>query len=171
MNDKSVIAVYDTHQQAEQAVKEMQKSGFNMNKLSIVGKGYHSEESPVGFYTTGDRIKHWGSIGAFWGSLWGLLMGAAFFWVPGIGPLAIAGPFTHLLVTALEGAVLVGGVTALGAGLASLGVPKGSIVKYETQLKAEKYLLIAHGTSEEVARAKDIIKTTATSDLEVYSTK
>jgi uncharacterized membrane protein len=74
MNNSSVIAVYDTHQQAEQAVKEMQKSGFDMNKLSIVGKGYHSEESPVGFYTTGDRIKRWGSAGAFWGSLWGLLI-------------------------------------------------------------------------------------------------
>ncbi len=167
--ESAAIAVYDTHVQAEQAVRELEKSGFDMKRLSIVGKGYHSEEHPVGFYTVGDRIKSWGGIGAFWGSLWGLLLGAAFFWIPGFGPVAVAGPFAHLLVSALEGAALVGGVGALGAALAGLGVPKDSIVKYETQLKADKYLLIAHGTAEEVARARDIIQTTAATELSVVS--
>lgn len=160
----AAIAGYDTPVQAEQAVKELERAGFDMKRLSIVGKGYHSEEYPVGFYTAGDRIMSWGGIGAFWGSLWGLLLGAAFFWIPGFGPVAVAGPFTHLLVAALAG-----GVGALGAALASLGVPKDSIVRYETQLKADKYLLVAHGSTEEVKRARDIIKTTAATDLSPVS--
>ena len=128
-----------------------------MRKLSIVGKDYHTEEHVVGYYNTGDRMKAWGRIGAFWGGLWGLLFGAAFFIIPGIGPVVLAGPLVAALVGALEGAVVVGGLTALGAALASLGIPRNSIVQYETALKADKFLVIAHGTPEEVARAKSII--------------
>ena len=83
----AVIGVFPTHVQAEQAIKTMEANGFSMRRLSIIGKGYHTEERPVGFYTTGDRVKTWGGVGLFWGSIWGLLFGAAFFWVPGIGPI------------------------------------------------------------------------------------
>jgi hypothetical protein len=91
------------------------------------------------------------------GGLWGLLFGAAFFFIPGIGPVVLAGPLVASLVGALEGAVVVGGLTALGAVLASLGIPRNSIVQYETALKADKFLVIAHGTQEDVARAKSLI--------------
>jgi len=33
-------------------------------------------------------------------------------------------------------------------------------VKYEAALKTDQFLLIAHGTAEEVAKAKDIIEST-----------
>jgi hypothetical protein len=155
--ENAVIAVYETHTQAEDTIRELERSGFDMKKLSILGRGYHSEEHPVGFYTTGDRMKSWGGVGAFWGGLWGLLFGAAFFWIPGIGPIAAAGPIVHLLVGAFEGAALVGGLSALGAALASLGVPKKSILKYETELRADKYLVIAHGTEKEVELARGIM--------------
>lgn len=167
--DTAIIAVYDTHIQAEQVIKELQRNSFDMKKLSIIGKGYHTEEQPMGFYTTGDRMKAWGGIGAFWGALWGLLLGAAFVWLPGIGPLAVAGPFAHLLMSGIEGAALVGGIGALGAALTSLGVPKNSVVKYETQLKADKYLVIAHGDEDDVAQARVILERTA-SDAQIYGT-
>lgn len=156
--DNAIIATFDTHGQAEQAVRELQHSGFDMTKLSIVGKGYHTEEHPVGFYTTGDRVKAWGGTGAFWGGIWGLLFGAAFFWIPGVGPIAAAGPIVNTLAVALEGAALAGGVGALGAALAGLGVPKQSIVKYETQLKADKFLVIAHGNAAEIEQARSILE-------------
>ena len=149
----AVIGVFDFHAQAEQAVKALEAGGFPMRRLSIIGKGYHTEEKPTGFYTTGDRVKTWGGAGLFWGSLWGLLFGAAFFWLPGIGPIAAAGPFVHLLVSAVEGAVVVGGVSALGAALVSLGLPKKEVVKYEKYIKADRFLVIAHGTPEEVSKA------------------
>jgi hypothetical protein len=158
--DTAVVGVYNTHIEAEDAVKLLQRSGFDMKQLSILGKGYHSEEHPYGFYTTGDRMKSWGGLGAFWGSLWGLLFGAAFFWVPGFGPIAAAGPIVHLLVGALEGAAIVGGLSALGAALVGLGVPRKSVVKYETELKADKYILIAHGTADQAERARAIMRQT-----------
>ena len=157
---KAVVAVYNTHSEAEAGVKELQRGGFDMKKLSIVGKDYHTDEQVVGYYNAGDRMKYWGKMGAFWGGFWGLLFGAAFFWVPGVGPLLVAGPLSAAIVAALESAVVVGGVSVLGAALWSIGIPKDSVVKYESAIKVNKYLLVAHGTAAEVAKAKDILKTT-----------
>lgn len=124
-----------------------------MKKLSIVGKDYHTDENVIGYYNIGDRMKKWGSQGTFWGGLWGLLFGSAFFLVPGIGPLLIAGPF----VGALEGAVALGGLSALGAALVSLGIPKDSVIEYETEIKAGNFVVIAHGTTDELAHAKEML--------------
>jgi hypothetical protein len=153
----AAVALYDSHIQAEQAVQELQRSGFDMKKLSIVGKDYQTEEHVVGYYNAGDRMKYWGKLGAFWGGVWGLLFGSAFFFVPGIGPLVVAGPLVGWIVSALEGAVVTGGFTALGAALYSIGIPKDSILNYETALKANKFLLLVHGAPEEVSRAKGIL--------------
>ena len=87
----AVVAIYKSHTEAEAAVKELQKSGFDMKKLSIVGRDYHSQEDVVGYYNAGDRMRHWGKLGAFWGGLWGFLFGSAFFLIPGIGPVVAAG--------------------------------------------------------------------------------
>ena len=167
----SVVAVYSTHAEADQAVKELQRGGVDMHKLSIVGKGYHTDEHAVGYYNTGDRMKYWGKAGAFWGGFWGLLFGSAFFLIPGLGPILAAGPIVGWVVGALESAAVVGGVSALGAGLYSMGIPKDSIVKYETALKTDQFLLIANGTAAEVAKAKDIIETTHPVQLAVHSSE
>jgi hypothetical protein len=161
----AVIAVYDNHSAAEDAVKELQRSGFDMKKLSVVGKDYHTDEQVIGYYNAGDRMKYWGKWGAFWGGFWGLLFGAAFFWVPAIGPVLIGGPLAAWIVSALEDAVVVGGLSAIGAGLFSIGVPKDSIVTYESALKAGQYLVVAHGTSAETAEARTILSTLKPSDL------
>ncbi len=167
-NNHNCIAVFNSHTDAEQAIKDLQKSGFDMKKLSLVGKGYHSNEHPVGYYNTGDRVMFWGKWGAFWGGLWGMLFGSAFFWIPGIGPLAIAGPLVSTIVGGVEGAAAVGGLNALGAALYSIGIPKDSIIKYEESLKADKFLLLVHGTQEEVAHAQDVLNTMKDIEMEIH---
>src|ERR1700683_3389199 len=148
----AVVAVYASHVEAEEALQELQSGGIDMKTLSIVGKDTHTDEHAVGYYNAGDRMKYWGKSGAFWGGFWGLLFGSAFFAIPGIGPLLVAGPLVVWIVGALEGAVVVGGLSALGAGLVSLGVPKDSVVKYETALKTDKFVVIAHGSADEITR-------------------
>jgi hypothetical protein len=73
------------------------------------------------------------------------------------------------IVGALEGAVVVGGLSALGAGLYSIGIPKDSVVKYESALKSDKFLLLAHGTANEVAKARDIMQTTHPVEVTVHA--
>ena len=161
----AVIAVYNSHAEAESAVKELQQGGFDIKKLSVVGKDYLTDEQVVGYYNAGDRMKYWGKMGALWGGLWGLLFGAAFFWVPGVGPLLVAGPLAALIVATLESAAVVAGASVLGAALYSIGIPKDSVLQYETAVKANKFLLVAHGTAEETAQAKEILKTTQPSAI------
>src|SRR5208283_1329150 len=129
---------------------------------------YHTDEHVVGYYTTGDRMKNWGKLGAVWGGLWGILIGAGAFAIPGIGPVLVAGPLVGSIIGALEGAVLVGGLSAVGAGLISIGLPKDSVVRYESTLKADKFILLVHGTLAEVAKAKDIMETTHPIELALH---
>jgi hypothetical protein len=68
----------------------------------------------------------------------------------------------------LEGAVVVGGLSAIGAGLYSLGIPKNSILQYETALKTGRFVVIAHGTAQEASRAREIISDTNPEALEEH---
>ncbi|PXX45914.1 hypothetical protein [Aquitalea magnusonii] len=156
-HEKSSVYVYNTHQEAEEAIRVLSRSGFDVKKLSLIGKGYHSEEFPVGFYSTGDKIKTWGGIGAFWGGLWGLLLAPAVFMIPGLGLLAMAGPVVSALVGGLEGAVIIGGLSAVGAALTRIGVSGEEAIKYESALKADKYVLMVHGSPEDIAKAHSVL--------------
>jgi hypothetical protein len=164
----TVVAVYDTHTAAEEAVAKLSAASFDIKKISIIGKDYHTEENVVGYYTSGDRMKTWGGMGAFWGGIWGLLFGAGFFLIPGIGPVLVAGPFLAALIGALESAVVVGGLSAVAAGLVSLGIPKDSAVKYESAIKADKFVLVVHGTTEELEKARTILTGTAPVSVEKH---
>lgn len=76
--DDAVVAVFPDHPEADAAVKKLAAAGFDVKQLSVVGKGYHTEEKVVGFYNIGDRVKFWGTRGAFWGGMWGLFFGGLF---------------------------------------------------------------------------------------------
>jgi uncharacterized membrane protein len=164
----STVAIFRDHTGAEHAVKELQKAGFDIKKLSVVGKDYHSDEHVVGYYNTGDRMRYWGKLGAFWGGLWGLLFGSALFLVPGIGPIVVGGPIVTWIIGALQGAAIVGGISAVGAALYSIGIPKDSVLRYETSLKANKFLLVVHGTADEVERASSILQGTDALETTVH---
>jgi hypothetical protein len=164
----SVVAVYGDHNSAEAAVKKLITSGFETKNLSVVGKGYHTDEKVVGFYTTGDRVKFWGTRGAFWGGFWGLLFGGLFMTVPFVGHVVVLGYLASGVLAGIENAIVVGGLSALGAALYSLGIPKDSVLAYETAIKADDFLVMARGSADEMARAKTILATTNPSRLDVH---
>jgi uncharacterized membrane protein len=168
ISTNSVVAIYDTHDQAEHAIKELQEAGVDMKSLSIAAKNTHTDEHVVGYYNVGDRMKYWGKIGAFWGGFWGLLFGSAAFAIPGLGPILVAGPLVAWIIAGLEGAAVVGGVSAVGAGLVSIGIPKDSVLKYDVALKTDKFVLVVHGSAEAVDKAKDIIAGTEQSHYAVH---
>jgi hypothetical protein len=165
----TLIAVFGDHAAAEAAVKKLAASGIEMKKLSVVGKGYHTDEKVVGFYNVGDRIKFWGVRGAFWGGLWGLFFGGLFLTVPIVGHVVVLGYLAAIAISGLENAVVVGGLSALGAALYSIGVPKDSVLQYETALKADSFLVMAHGSAEEMASAKAILGTLNPSRIDAHA--
>jgi hypothetical protein len=165
----TVIAVFADHQAAETAVKKLTAAGFEMKNLSVVGKGYHTEEKVVGFYNVGDRVKFWGKRGAFWGGLWGLFFGGLFMTIPVVGHVIVLGYLGAMAISAVESAIMVGGLSALGAALYSIGIPKDSVIQYEAAVKADDFLVMAHGTAAEMARAKAILSTANPSRVDMHA--
>jgi len=167
-NKQSVVGVYDSMARAEEAVQRLDREELPIKQISIVARNLMSENRINGFVTTGDVAKTSAGIGAWTGGIFGLLLGAAFLWVPGVGPLIVAGPLAAALVGSLEGAAA-GGVTgALLGALAGWGISKRHILKYEQSVAAGKYLLVFHGTADEVARAKEFLETTKPAGLESH---
>ncbi|MDD0838121.1 DUF1269 domain-containing protein [Curvibacter sp. HBC61] len=149
--------VFKTRDSAESAVRLLGHAGIDLKHLSLIGKGYHSEEHPVGFYTLGDRIKTWGGNGAFWGAVFGILAAPAMILFPGIGVVAFAGPVVSTVIAALEGAVAVGGLSALGAALTQVGLKREDAVRYESAILVDEFVLLVHGDVTLQARANAIL--------------
>jgi hypothetical protein len=166
---ESAVAVFADHPAAEAAVKALADAGFEMKQLSVVGKGYHTDEKVTGFYNSGDRIKFWGSRGAFWGGLWGLFFGGLFMTIPVLGHVVILGYLAATALSAVEGAVVTGGLSALGAALYGIGIPKDSVLKYETAIEADGFVVMAHGSAADIVRAKAILGRSNPLSLDLHS--
>ena len=158
-NADIAVATYKLHTEAEFAVKTLQLAGFDMKKISIRGRDYRLEEHVVGFLNAGERARIFGKFGAFWGGLLGILFGSALLFIPVVGHVVVLGPLAAMIFSGIEGAVVVGGASALVGALTALGIPKNSVLQYETALKADQFMLVVHGDAQDIARAKDILKT------------
>ena len=170
-NNNSIVAIYPSPMAVETAIKKLQEDGFEMKKLSIIGRDYHTDEHVVGYYNTGDRIKVWGKTGAFWGGLCGLLSGSALFCIPGLGPLIMAGPLVGWFAGTLEGSLVVDGMSSIGAVFYSLNIPTDSILRYEKALKTGKFVLLIHGSMDDTINAKKILDSTEPETLEHHFSK
>jgi uncharacterized membrane protein len=172
-SESNCVAVFDRHEDAEAAIRELQSAGFDMKKLSIVGRDYHTEEHAVGFYNAGDHVKYWGKSGAFWGGVFGIVFAPAFFWIPGIGPILTGGLIGSFLMGTIEGAAVgaaIGGSSGVLAGaLTGLGIPKDSVIRYEANLKANKFLLIASGSPAEAQQARNAMAKLGAGQIEVHA--
>lgn len=166
--DDSVAAVFATHAEADAAIKKLASQGFEMKHLSLIGKGYHTEEQVTGFYNLGDRVRFWGSRGAFWGGMWGLFFGGLFLTIPVVGHVVVLGYLAATALSAVEGAVVVGGLSAIGAAISSIGISHDSVLQYETAIKADDFLVMAHGRRAEVERARAVLGTMNPKQLDMH---
>ncbi|HKB40755.1 MAG TPA: general stress protein [Gemmataceae bacterium] len=167
--EQSVVGIYTHIDSAEDAVKKLGEGGFPIDHVSIIAKDLGSEKKVHGFVTSCDVARASATTGAWVGGIFGLLVGAAFVWVPGVGPLIVAGSLTAALAGGLEGAVAGAAVSGVLGWLAALGISKQHILKYEESVKAGKYLVIAHGSADEVAKARQILQGTSPSELTLHA--
>ena len=152
------VAVYDCHTRAEAAVTALRRAGFNMKKISIIGRDYHIEEHVVGLLNAGDQAKIFDKLGAFWGGLMGVLSGSAMMFLPGVGHVIVLGPL----------AAGRGWVLHVAGALMAVGIPKDSVLRYEAALKADKFMLVVHGGVQEIKRAQELLKTSGLSSFDHY---
>jgi uncharacterized membrane protein len=155
----AVVAVYGHLEHAENAVRTLEREGFEMSHLSIIAKGMNTERHVIGFDTHVNREGRW----ARWGGAWGVLFGA-FFFIPGVGHVALGGYVLYLLTTGAIGA----GAGALTAALSTVGIPDDAVIRYETAMKADKQVLVAHGTRIDVERAREVLAGTGAESVEMH---
>lgn len=165
----AAIGVFADHILADGALRKLVKAGFATQRISLIGRGYHTEEQVIGFYNTGEQIRFWGARGTFWGAQWDLFHGGVFMVVPGIGHVFVVGDLAAAAVSAVEGAVVVGGLSALGAALASLGVPRNSVIAYEAALKADAFLVVVHGIAAEASYGSNILTAGRAMQVDIHS--
>ena len=102
-------------------------------------------------------MQFWGKRGVLWGGLWGLFLGGVSMTIPIVGPVMVLGYLAAIVVSAVEGAIMIGGLSALGAALYSAGIPRDSAIQYEWAVRADGFLVIVHGALGELKRASAIL--------------
>jgi hypothetical protein len=166
--ESSVVGTYTHIDQAEEAVRKLGQSGFPIQHVSIIAKDLGTETKIHGFVTPCDVAKSSARTGAWVGGIFGLLLGAAVVWIPGLGPLVVAGSLTTALLGGLEGAVAGAATAGVFGWLASLGISKQHILKYEQSVRAGKYLVIAHGSPADADKARTVLAGTGPAELDVH---
>jgi hypothetical protein len=162
-----LVAVHRGHLEVQKALDELTRSHLGPRQLSVVGADYHTRENVYGYYSSGRRFEAWGSFGAFWSGVWATLTDEGFFFIPGLGPLLMAGPVVGWLVTALETGVMEHGLSPLGAALVANGLPVERMGEYESAVRDNEFLLILSGSLAAMAEARSLVESTG-ARVEVY---
>lgn len=144
-SQQNLTAIYDTYYGPEAAVNRLSKAKFKMKDCTVFGMDYLPKEHPTGFVDTGTKLKVYGTCGAFSGCLWGLMFGSAIFFVPDVGFPIFAGWLVSKIIGAAEGEILGGATGAKSAALLNAGNPEEAIIKYESDIRDGKCLIIGIG--------------------------
>ena len=160
-----VAGTFDTHEQAEQVVDRLLEAGIRPGHISIVARGFEAREKVTGFVTTGEVAGEMARAGAWTGGLFGLLAGSAFLWVPAVGPLVVLGP----LVTTALGALQGGAIGGLMGAILGKGMEEGRVLKYQADLQAGKFLVVVHGTPEELEKVRQVMGENQGQDVSTYT--
>ena len=158
---QSVVGVYASMTQMEEAVRRLDRGRFPIRKVSVVTRDSEDEAHAQG--TANDA----GTDRSLAGGLLGLLLDAAFVWMPGFGALVVAGPLTAAVLGEIEGALVGAGGGLLGA-LVGWGVSRRHIRAYEEAVRGGRPLVIARGSAEEVNRAREILAITGAAEIHIH---
>ena len=88
--------------------------------------------------------------------------------IPVVGHVVVLGYLAAIVASGIENAIVVGGLSALGAALYSAGIPRNSVLQYETDLKADSFLVMARGPIAEVERAQKLLATLNPSSSDIH---
>lgn len=164
-NNQAVVASYQSHADAEEAVRRLANGGIPINLISIIGRNFETHEDIQGFYRPADAALDGAGQGAWFGGIFGLMLGAmGFFVLPVVGGLMVIGPLSGMIAGAIGGA----GVGALLTGLVASGIPSDQALKYQKRLQAGEFLIVVHGNVEKSSVAQQILAETAQTDLQTH---
>ncbi|HEX7414895.1 MAG TPA: hypothetical protein VF411_12700 [Bacteroidia bacterium] len=151
---RAKVAVYETHEEALNAVRLLKDNKFPIDKVSIVGKALIVDNNM--YLKSVEPLKNLPiAIGTIAGIAVGILTGIGVFAIPGFGVLYGAGAIVGA-AGGLELGLVGGGLTSI---LVHLGVKESDVLKYEEHLHAGNFLVVAQGNPKEIERAEHILHT------------
>ena len=158
VKENTAVSICSNPDQVQETVTDLEKFGFDVKRISIIGKAYREQKEIAAFYSHDSALKCWGKQGDFWNRICSRIREWVLFSCPGTGALLVIGPISLWIVAVLDNSSIFGGLSILGATLYSMGLAKDSVQDYEQALRKGGYLLIVHGPSNEVTQAKRILK-------------
>jgi hypothetical protein len=166
----SVVGIYETMAQTEEAVYTLAQAGFPVKHISIVTRNLVHDQMTHGYITPGDDFTPRGAAAGAWvGGLLSVLTSAAFLWIPGFGPLLVLGRLAALLLVGVEGTLMGAATSSFLDALANWGIAEEHILDYGQQVQGGKHLVIVYGTAEDVAQAHAILQGTKADVLRVHA--
>jgi hypothetical protein len=166
MPSNVAVAAYDTDLELELDVKTLQRGGFDMTRVCVIGSDHGAAQHLVAFVHPGRRARFFGKHGLLWTTLSGILFGAALAFVPLTGPIVIVGPLAKSMVAGLEAPALRRGLGPLATALAGLGIPEEAALAYESAIRAQRILLIVRGDAHAIQRARQLLYQTRIDSFE-----
>lgn len=157
----AVAAIFPDHVAAGAAVERLTAAGVPLRSISVVGKGCHVNRIAAGRRSTNGRVRSWDSHGPSTGGLSDLSLDGVLLTIRPGDPVIVLG-YLATEVSAVDGAVVVGGL----GGLAGIEAPQDSVLRYETAIAADGFLVLAHGGVDDLAQVKDVLKPLNPSYLE-----
>lgn len=167
--NNATLTVFKSEVDAEAAVRQLARDGYDLSKVSMVGRDVDSAALVGGHWDERSRGSSSAIVGASWGGIRAMLVGSGCFLVPGIGPLIVAGPLLTLIVRSMGAVVGPDKLCAMAAGLNELGIPKDSILRCEAALKSGKVVLIAEGSAMAMILAREVLRRTPVEVIEQYA--
>src|ERR1700691_47641 len=161
---KAVFGIYSTREQVETAADLLARSGFPVTDLSVLlPESLGSKDMGTQKATKAPEGAAAGAgSGAVVGGTLGLLAGIGALAIPGVGPLIAAGP----IMATLAGIGVGGAVGGFTGALIGLGIPEYEAKRYEGRVQKGGILLSVHcDTSDEIKRAKEVVKITGGEDI------
>lgn len=180
--NKRAVGVFSSHSQAENALNELSRSGFEMSQVSIVARDADKLEQSDRIGSTNvqdadgdddtladEGLKTGATAGGVVGGLTGLLVGLGTLAIPGVGPIMLAGATATAIATSLAGGAIGAAAGGMVGSLVGLGIPEDRAQDYHDRVVRGEYLVIIDGTEAEIARSGEILKHHGVSQWEVYA--
>jgi uncharacterized membrane protein len=161
----NTVALFADSLGMQAALRALREAGFDMGKLSVIGKNQHQEVSVTGMVVSGNGTQYWGRFGALAGSLWRPRGGSALLLFPGVGQVVIFGPLVNAVGSALGAAA----GTALGSTLASIGLPPDSALRYDSAIRQGRLALLAQGVASEAQAARRLLERAGATEVHEHA--
>ena len=173
---KHAVGVFSSRQEAEQALNQLNHSGFPMDKVSVIARDADRQDDIAGVDVS-DRVGNKADEGAASGALTGgtlggitgLLVGVGALAIPGVGPVVLAGEVATAIATTLAGTAIGAAAGGLLGALIGLGIPEERAKVYSDRVSKGDYLVIIKSRDNDIARAETILNGHSVQDWGIYN--